>query len=260
MARARHQHRCRRRWIVLDFPQRPLPHRSRIRKRPPRSGLRLDRLVSTKRLVFRRSKDVREVFGDETTEDEVGVSPARHQHRCRRRWIVLDFPQRPLPHRSRIRKRPPQATVEARATRVCQGVSGASLLGTAAEQHSHVRRGQTLVARASTVASKRLTNRLPPACRFRLPSSTSTDEVGVGDGERAVLAVAGRTGVGACGFGTGVEEAVEKTYESTTAGVSIQTPQLDINTVAAGGGSCLTFQRCEGSIRGRDDRGRGWRR
>jgi 5-oxoprolinase (ATP-hydrolysing) len=34
----------------------------------------------------------------------------------------------------------------------------------------------------------------------------------------------------------------EKTYESTTAGVSIQTPQLDINTVAAGGGSCLTFR------------------
>lgn len=34
----------------------------------------------------------------------------------------------------------------------------------------------------------------------------------------------------------------EKTYETTTAGVSIQTPQLDINTVAAGGGSCLTFR------------------
>lgn len=34
----------------------------------------------------------------------------------------------------------------------------------------------------------------------------------------------------------------EKTFESTTAGVSIQTPQLDINTVAAGGGSCLTFR------------------
>ncbi|GAA6023156.1 hypothetical protein JCM10207_005745 [Rhodosporidiobolus poonsookiae] len=36
--------------------------------------------------------------------------------------------------------------------------------------------------------------------------------------------------------------AFEKTYETTTAGVSIQTPQLDINTVAAGGGSCLTFR------------------
>ncbi|GAA5855395.1 hypothetical protein JCM9279_006466 [Rhodotorula babjevae] len=34
----------------------------------------------------------------------------------------------------------------------------------------------------------------------------------------------------------------ETTYETTTAGVSIQTPQLDINTVAAGGGSCLTFK------------------
>ncbi|BGP34896.1 hypothetical protein JCM10296v2_006720 [Rhodotorula toruloides] len=34
----------------------------------------------------------------------------------------------------------------------------------------------------------------------------------------------------------------EKTYETTTAGVSIQFPQLDINTVAAGGGSCLTFR------------------
>ncbi|BGP43055.1 hypothetical protein JCM10449v2_007070 [Rhodotorula kratochvilovae] len=34
----------------------------------------------------------------------------------------------------------------------------------------------------------------------------------------------------------------EKTYETTTAGVSIQTPQLDIHTVAAGGGSCLTFR------------------
>ncbi|KAM0755615.1 5-oxoprolinase [Meredithblackwellia eburnea MCA 4105] len=34
----------------------------------------------------------------------------------------------------------------------------------------------------------------------------------------------------------------EVTYESTTAGVTIQSPQLDINTVAAGGGSCLTFR------------------
>ena len=31
-------------------------------------------------------------------------------------------------------------------------------------------------------------------------------------------------------------------YETTTAGVTIQSPQLDINTVAAGGGSCLTFR------------------
>lgn len=37
------------------------------------------------------------------------------------------------------------------------------------------------------------------------------------------------------------------TYETTTAGVSIQTPQLDINTVAAGGGSCLSFR--EGLVR-----------
>lgn len=34
----------------------------------------------------------------------------------------------------------------------------------------------------------------------------------------------------------------EITYETTTAGISIQSPQLDINTVAAGGGSCLTFR------------------
>ena len=34
----------------------------------------------------------------------------------------------------------------------------------------------------------------------------------------------------------------EIVYETTTAGVTIQSPQLDINTVAAGGGSCLTYQ------------------
>ncbi|KAF9523333.1 Hydantoinase/oxoprolinase-domain-containing protein [Crepidotus variabilis] len=34
----------------------------------------------------------------------------------------------------------------------------------------------------------------------------------------------------------------EVVYETTTAGVTIQSPQLDINTVAAGGGSCLTFK------------------
>lgn len=33
----------------------------------------------------------------------------------------------------------------------------------------------------------------------------------------------------------------EVVYETTTAGVTIQSPQLDINTVAAGGGSCLSF-------------------
>lgn len=31
-------------------------------------------------------------------------------------------------------------------------------------------------------------------------------------------------------------------YETTTAGVTVQSPQLDINTVAAGGGSCLMFR------------------
>uniref|UniRef100_A0A1B6DS29 5-oxoprolinase n=1 Tax=Clastoptera arizonana TaxID=38151 RepID=A0A1B6DS29_9HEMI len=36
--------------------------------------------------------------------------------------------------------------------------------------------------------------------------------------------------------------AYEHVFESTTAGVTIQAPQLDINTVAAGGGSCLFFQ------------------
>ena len=34
----------------------------------------------------------------------------------------------------------------------------------------------------------------------------------------------------------------EVVYETTTAGVTIQSPQLDINTVAAGGGSCLVFR------------------
>ncbi|KIK56445.1 hypothetical protein GYMLUDRAFT_62060 [Collybiopsis luxurians FD-317 M1] len=34
----------------------------------------------------------------------------------------------------------------------------------------------------------------------------------------------------------------EIVYESTTAGVTIQSPQLDINTVASGGGSCLQFR------------------
>ena len=31
-------------------------------------------------------------------------------------------------------------------------------------------------------------------------------------------------------------------YETTTAGVTIQSPPLDINTVAAGGGSCLNYR------------------
>lgn len=34
----------------------------------------------------------------------------------------------------------------------------------------------------------------------------------------------------------------EHVFESTTAGVTIQAPQLDVNTVAAGGGSCLVFR------------------
>ena len=34
----------------------------------------------------------------------------------------------------------------------------------------------------------------------------------------------------------------EHIFETTTAGVTIQSPQLDINTVAAGGGSLLTFR------------------
>ncbi|WVQ93705.1 hypothetical protein IAU59_000782 [Kwoniella sp. CBS 9459] len=34
----------------------------------------------------------------------------------------------------------------------------------------------------------------------------------------------------------------ESVYETTTAGISINTLQLDINTVAAGGGSCLTYR------------------
>lgn len=34
----------------------------------------------------------------------------------------------------------------------------------------------------------------------------------------------------------------EHVFEATTAGISIQVPQLDINTVAAGGGSRLFFR------------------
>eukprot|EP00878_Enallax_costatus_P023937 GHUV01025504.1.p2 GENE.GHUV01025504.1~~GHUV01025504.1.p2 ORF type:complete len:105 (+),score=20.49 GHUV01025504.1:111-425(+) len=40
----------------------------------------------------------------------------------------------------------------------------------------------------------------------------------------------------------------EHVFESTTAGVTIQAPQLDINTVAAGGGSRL-FYRCGWGLR-----------
>ena len=36
--------------------------------------------------------------------------------------------------------------------------------------------------------------------------------------------------------------AYETVFETTTAGISIQSPQLKIDTVAAGGGSCLTFR------------------
>jgi 5-oxoprolinase (ATP-hydrolysing) len=34
----------------------------------------------------------------------------------------------------------------------------------------------------------------------------------------------------------------EHVFETTTAGVAIQSPQLDINTVAAGGGSMLFWR------------------
>lgn len=34
----------------------------------------------------------------------------------------------------------------------------------------------------------------------------------------------------------------EHVFETTTAGVTIQAPQLEVNTVAAGGGSILTFR------------------
>lgn len=34
----------------------------------------------------------------------------------------------------------------------------------------------------------------------------------------------------------------EHVFETTTAGISIQVPQLDINTVAAGGGSILAYR------------------
>ena len=38
---------------------------------------------------------------------------------------------------------------------------------------------------------------------------------------------------------------LEHVFENTTAGVTIQSPQLDINTVAAGGGSRLFFRSGE---------------
>eukprot|EP00061_Rhincodon_typus_P011664 g36854.t1 len=34
----------------------------------------------------------------------------------------------------------------------------------------------------------------------------------------------------------------EHVFEATTAGITIQAPQLDVNTVAAGGGSILSFR------------------
>ena len=34
----------------------------------------------------------------------------------------------------------------------------------------------------------------------------------------------------------------EHVFEATVAGVTIQAPQLDVNTVAAGGGSVLVFR------------------
>ena len=36
---------------------------------------------------------------------------------------------------------------------------------------------------------------------------------------------------------------LEHVFETVTAGVAIQAPQLDINTVAAGGGSCLFLKK-----------------
>lgn len=45
----------------------------------------------------------------------------------------------------------------------------------------------------------------------------------------------------------------EHVFEAATAGVSIQAPQLDINTVAAGGGSRLFFRwgsPCGGRVGG----------
>jgi N-methylhydantoinase A/oxoprolinase/acetone carboxylase beta subunit len=35
---------------------------------------------------------------------------------------------------------------------------------------------------------------------------------------------------------------LEQVFETTTAGITVQSPQLDINTVAAGGGSILTWE------------------
>lgn len=35
---------------------------------------------------------------------------------------------------------------------------------------------------------------------------------------------------------------LEHIFESTTAGITVQSPQLDINTIAAGGGSILTWR------------------
>ncbi|KAK2750675.1 hypothetical protein FQN57_002748 [Myotisia sp. PD_48] len=59
-----------------------------------------------------------------------------------------------------------------------------------------------------------------------------------------------RTGIPVIGFdmgGTSTDVSryggrYEHVFETTTAGVTIQSPQLDINTVAAGGGSCLFYR------------------
>ena len=46
----------------------------------------------------------------------------------------------------------------------------------------------------------------------------------------------------ACCIGSRFDGIYEHVFETVTAGVAIQAPQLDINTVAAGGGSILFFR------------------
>ncbi|TFK24478.1 5-oxoprolinase [Coprinopsis marcescibilis] len=68
-------------------------------------------------------------------------------------------------------------------------------------------------------------------------SKKSGESHGVGRGKPVIGLDVGGTSTDVSRF----HGRYEVVYETTTAGVTIQSPQLDINTVAAGGGSCLTF-------------------
>ena len=70
-------------------------------------------------------------------------------------------------------------------------------------------------------------------------ATTAYDEEAVGGPPPVIGFDMGGTSTDVSRYGGG---AYEHVFESTTAGVTIQSPQLDINTVAAGGGSRLFFR------------------